>query len=51
MSLKIEEESEIYIRITESLLRKVDAVCEKKNIPFNRFATIAIEYALEQLKD
>jgi len=51
MSLKIEEERDMNVRITKSLLRKVDAVCEKKNIPFNRFATIAIQYALEQLAD
>jgi len=51
MNLKIEEERDMPIRITVSLLRKVDAVCEKKNIPFNRFATLAIQYALEHLED
>ena len=51
MSLKIEEERDMNVRITESLLRKVDAVCEQKNIPFNRFATLAIQYALEHLED
>ena len=51
MSLKIEEERDMNIRITVSLLSKVDAVCEKKNIPFNRFATLAIQYALEHLED
>ena len=51
MSLKIEEERDMPVRIPESLLRKVDAVCEKKNIPFNRFATLAIQYALEHLED
>ena len=51
MSLHIEEERDMNVRITETLLRKVDDVCTKKNIPFNRFATIAIQYALEHLED
>ena len=51
MSLRIEEEQSMNVRITKSLLSKVDAVCEKKNIPFNRFAAIAIQYALEHLED
>ena len=51
MTLRIEEECNMNIRITLSLLQKVDEVCEKKNIPFNRFATLAIQYALEHLED
>ena len=51
MSLKIEEERDMNIRITVSLLRKADEVCTNKNITFNRFATLAIQYALEHLKD
>jgi len=51
MSLKIEEEQDMNVRITKSLLRKVDDVCTRKNIPFNRFATLAIQYALDHLED
>jgi len=51
MSLKIEEERDVSIRITESLLREADEVCAKKNITFKRFATLAIQYALEHLED
>jgi len=51
MSLRIEEEQDMSVRITESLLRKVDEVCAKKNITFNRFATLAIQYGLEHLDD